>query len=337
MFKKRIFSILLCLALLLGVCGAMAASAGSSGDPLVSLSYLDGAFRTKLGSALAPLMEDASAKGTTGSVTQSTAPGGSTVTLMTGASAVFSAGSGQLHILSGVVVDVTAGKTVSSGTAIALNHRYMAAEDSFATITTTARSVLFLDGGAILSAVTSFTDISSANWYYNDVLAAVSRGLINGYEDGTFRPRGSITVAETIKLAACLHQLYTEGSITLKNSGTAPWYGSFVDYALKNGIISGSYPDYTKQISRRDFVKIFYNAMPASNYTEINSVANNAIPDIPSSDPDAAQIYAFYRAGILTGDLQNRFNPDASIVRSEVAALLTRMYDSSARMSVTLP
>lgn len=82
--------------------------------------------------------------------------------------------------------------------------------------------------------------------------------------------------------------------------------------------------------TRREFVHIFFPAM--DSYKAINSVADNAIPDVKLGDKCADEIYAFYRAGILTGsDKQGSFRPDSTIVRSEVAAILIRMYDASAR------
>ena len=54
-------------------------------------------------------------------------------------------------------------------------------------------------------------------------------------------------------------------------------------------------------------------------------------------DANAEAIYTFYRAGILTGsDGKGTFNPNSSIKRSEVAAILSRMFDSNVRQSVTL-
>jgi hypothetical protein len=66
-------------------------------------------------------------------------------------------------------------------------------------------------------------------------------------------------------------------------------------------------------------------------------VADNAIPDVKMGDKYADEIYEFYRAGILTGnDAAGTFAPDSNIKRSEVAAILIRMFDVSARQSVTL-
>ncbi|MFD0959862.1 S-layer homology domain-containing protein [Paenibacillus chungangensis] len=42
----------------------------------------------------------------------------------------------------------------------------------------------------------SFSDVASDSWFVDEVNAAVSAGLIGGYEDGSFRPERSITRAE---------------------------------------------------------------------------------------------------------------------------------------------
>ena len=72
--------------------------------------------------------------------------------------------------------------------------------------------------------------------------------------------------------------------------------------------------------------------------TVINSVADNSIPDVKymSTVPFSPRIYDFYRAGILIGDENAYFNPESNIRRSEVAAILARMFDASARKSITL-
>ena len=125
---------------------------------------------------------------------------------------------------------------------------------------------------------------------------------------------------------------------TLTN-GRSNWYDSYVSYAVANGIIEKDYASYTAaqmntEISREEFVHIFHGA--ESTYKAINQVADDAIPDVKTGDAFAAEIYDFYRAGILTGsDANGTFYPTASIKRSEVSAILIRMYDSSVRKSVT--
>lgn len=181
--------------------------------------------------------------------------------------------------------------------------------------------------------------MSKNDWFYDAVKGAWQNYLIDGVTATTYQPKGTLTVAEAIKLASALHQLQNTGKVTLTN-GKTNWYDSYVEYGIANGILDKSYADYTRaqmnaSATRREFVHIFFPAM--DSYKALNTIADNAIPDVKLGDKCADEIYAFYRAGILTGsDKQGSFNPDSTIVRSEVAAILIRMYDASTRVQFTL-
>lgn len=185
-----------------------------------------------------------------------------------------------------------------------------------------------------------FVDIPSDSWYYSSVKAAWENGLIDGVTANEFKPNATLTLAQTIKLAAALHQLDRTGEVSLKNSG-ANWYDSYVNYAVVNGIIEKNYANYTKAqmnapVTRGEFVHIFHGAEEA--YKAINTVADNAIPDVKTTDKFAPEIYEFYRAGILTGsDAKGTFHSASTIKRSEAAAILLRMFEASARVSIDLP
>ena len=75
-----------------------------------------------------------------------------------------------------------------------------------------------------------FKDVPSSEWYYNDVKEAYDTGLINGMTDTTFEPASNMTYAQAVKLAACMNQKYTTGSVNLAN-GSPNWWDSYVAYA----------------------------------------------------------------------------------------------------------
>lgn len=184
-----------------------------------------------------------------------------------------------------------------------------------------------------------FTDVSKSDWFYDAVKGAWENGLINGVTATTYQPKGTLTVAEAIKLASALHQMIKDGKVTLTN-GRGYWYETYVNYGVREGIFDESYQklsyeQMTKPVSRSEFVHIFFKAM--DSYKTINSVADNSIPDVKTTDTYGDEIYTFYRAGILTGsDAAGTFHPTSTIVRSEVAAILVRMYDASVRVNITL-
>jgi len=184
-----------------------------------------------------------------------------------------------------------------------------------------------------------FTDVPISEWYHTDVEKAYKSGLINGKSPTLYAPNDNMTVAEAVKLAACIHQLYKDGMVTHKN-GTVQWYSTFMTYALSNGIIEVDLSARAgEMITRQEYVYIFYAALPESEYKVINIVVDGAIPDVSLSSTSkfAQRIYTFYRAGILTGsDVLGTFNPASNIKRSEVAAILTRMLDATTRRYLSL-
>ena len=181
-----------------------------------------------------------------------------------------------------------------------------------------------------------FYDVDANDWFYNAVKSAWENELIDGVTARYFKPDNTLTVAQAIKLAAALHQKQSVGFVTLQNGGTH-WYDNYVNYAVANGLIEASYQGKSAEtmnapVSRAEFVHILAKLLNAGS---INTVNN--IPDVKSGDAYADEIFAFYRAGILTGsDRLGTFHPESSLKRSEAAAILVRLYDATQRQYITL-
>lgn len=353
------FSLILALLLLLSV--PALAAAGEADDPLVTQSYAEQSGQAALSSALASLRSTLSAMvqrissvlGQSTPAAESPAP--KTYTVHTGASAVLSqggcitllSGSASMQLDSGVVINVTVGYPAATGKLTRYN-RYMGCENARASISLTDGSIIAVEGAVDVSVGCPFTDVPLGAWFFQDVLSAYNRGLINGMSPTLYEPDGSLTVAQAVKLAACMHQLYQEGSVTLQNGADA-WYSTYLDYAVRQEILTEDYaalsPDeLNTPITRAEFVHIFYHALPRSEYGQINAVMTGAIPDVTEDALYSQEIYTFYRAGILTGDAADeaggvpagRFRPADNIKRSEVATIMNRMFDSAARKHFTL-
>lgn len=347
---KRVLVLLMVVLLLAG--GVTASAAGTASDPLITVSYAKtwgqslledtipqidkklGDFYTKVVSSIGGI-----SAGATGS--RVTVAEGGTLSIATGASVTMVSGSATVNVSSGEIVNITVGSAAANGK-LNRSHRYIACESTSATVTASSSSVFIVDGKYTTTAGNvQFTDVPAGKWYYSYVYSAVEMGLIDGLTDTTYGPDKQLTVAQAMKLAACMHQLYNDGEVTITNG--KPWYKSYVVYAIENGIAEASYGElteaqYNTAISRREYVHLFYNALPLSEYAEKNSVADNAIPDVKLVDKFAEEIYVFYRAGILDGSKDDgSFIPDSNIKRSEVAAIMARMFDETERKIITLP
>ena len=345
MTLKRLASLFLSLILILSISASAfaAGAAGSAADPLISKSYIDntypGIVLTEPLNTLADAMTVLKYKLTqAGGVSTVLAMPGGTVSLSTGAGFVLVFGSVKLSSGYGTLIDLSTGTELSIGQALTSSHRYVAAENTTltASVVTGSKFALFGNVTVATSAAPKFTDVSDIQWYYSDVCYAVQKGLVNGRSVTLYAPEENLSIAEAIKLAACMHQLYHNGSVTLSNDATI-WYKTYLDYATANGIVTKTYSNYDANITRGEYVALFYAALPESSYSQINTVSDNKIPDVKLTDSNAKQIYAFYRAGILTGsDLSGTFSPNSNIKRSEVAAILTRMFEKDARKTITL-
>ena len=181
-----------------------------------------------------------------------------------------------------------------------------------------------------------FYDVDSDDWFYEPVKSAWANELIDGVAARYYMPDNTLTVAQAVKLAAALHQKQSVGFVTLQNGGTH-WYDNYVNYAVANSLIEAAYQsksaeDMNKAVTRAEFVHILSKLLNAGT---INTVNN--IPDVKSGDAYADEIFAFYRAGILTGsDRLGTFHPESSLKRSEAAAILVRLYDATQRQYITL-
>ena len=206
------------------------------------------------------------------------------------------------------------------------------------------KSYQSVEGWVVITVVNAramnFTDVKTGDWFYNNVKNAYAMGLIEGKTTTTFNPNDNMTYAEAVTLAARMNQLYYSGKVTLSNSTTGNWYSSYESYAISKGIISSALGNKANtKITRKDYVDIFYNALPASAYTVRNTVSK--IPDLANNTANA-KVYAFYRAGILTGyantpgKTNGAFGPNDNIKRSEVATILIRMMDSGTRVYFTM-
>lgn len=179
-----------------------------------------------------------------------------------------------------------------------------------------------------------FSDVSASHWYYENVRKAYTLGLMKGMGDGTFLAEGEVTVAEAVALAARLHSIYHNGNGDIPQDEPL-WYAAYVTYAQDNGITSHGYDDYDRSCTRAEFAELLAHALPQEALGEINPIEKNSIPDVPTSYIYADEVYLLYRAGVLTGmDADFSFLPNEPILRSEAAAVMTRMADTRLRMEL---
>jgi len=150
---------------------------------------------------------------------------------------------------------------------------------------------------------------------------------MNGYEDGTFRPAGTMTRAEACTVIARL--LEKEDAI----SGTASfadvpadqWFAKYIGFCEGKGLLksySGNF-EPNKAITRAEFAELVY----LTNLAEDKGI-NASFTDVAQDHPKYASIMAAAKAGLINGyDNGNgtfSFKPDNTITRAEVVTVINR-------------
>ena len=101
-----------------------------------------------------------------------------------------------------------------------------------------------------LFAGAAFTDAADIGAeYIDDVEMLVQLGVVNGYEDGSFKPQGNITRAEFAKMAYTLKYGYDDqGKLfagqksqfsDVEGNGNVTWAKGYINYCANQGIVGG--------------------------------------------------------------------------------------------------
>ena len=110
------------------------------------------------------------------------------------------------------------------------------------------------------SQTSSYSDVEADDWFNNAICTLSNAGIINGYNDGTFKPNGKITRAEFATIASRFFE-YADENIENPFSDVeeGAWYYKYIMAASEMGLING-YPDGTfgpeKLITRAEAVTI---------------------------------------------------------------------------------
>ena len=163
-------------------------------------------------------------------------------------------------------------------------------------------------------AAQAFSDLQQGAWYYTYVDELYNSNVINGYTDGTFRPNGTVTVAEALKLV-----LVSCGSSVLSPT-QAHWASGYQSTAVNNNYVTAEETEnLDAPITRGLIAKLAAGALKLSAEPQSGVFA----------DTDDGNVLALQKAGILTGtpdaDGNLHFYPENHITRAELSALVYRI------------
>lgn len=355
---KRLAVIALVLLLLFCLTTAYAAAPGSSGDPLVSLNYINGTFKsatlqdgeTAVNTAIGTTYSAASKElqeayngyllriggiegyAFAGAYTPISLPAGTSAKLITGSTFVLTAGTAAVQIEKGVVINISTGTEVVSASALTQNQRYFCAEDTVAQFAATSASTCLIDGyyqtgGTIIVNPVLFSDVRTTDWFYNAVKFAGENNLFKGTTPTTFAPQMTMSRAMFVTV---LHRLAGQpasaATSAFSDVSASQYYAGAVNWASACNVVSGYNGQFQPDmlVTREQMAAILYRYAAYAGYSTYYS--NTAVFD-SFSDKGSVSAYsvdamkwATYN-GVISG-ANGKLMPGNTASRAEVAQII---------------
>lgn len=158
-----------------------------------------------------------------------------------------------------------------------------------------------------------FSDIPQDYWAYGPIMHAVQKGIVNGYNDGTFRPNQMISREEMVEiLYRALYPSNSEETVQDPNEPTQN---------------DSDIPIQEEQTTESDTQNTVNTGVKTDEAADTVSISSTESPfiDIPSDHWSTIAISTLYTNGLIKGVKENEFGLGKTVTRAEAATLIYRM------------
>lgn len=173
-----------------------------------------------------------------------------------------------------------------------------------------------------------FTDVSTSDWFYDDVAFVYENGLFSGTDSRSFSPNASMTRA---MLVTVLYRLEGEPTVTGRSSfidvRSGAYYEKSVIWAAANGIVTGT--DSTSfspdaKVTREQLAAILYRYAQYRKLDTDASAKLNSFTDADSVSAYASEALGWAVSESLINGASGKLMPKGDATRAQVAAILHR-------------
>lgn len=177
-----------------------------------------------------------------------------------------------------------------------------------------------------------FTDVSTSDWFYSDVMFVYENGLFSGTDSRSFSPNASMTRA---MLVTVLYRLEGEpagtGSSSFSDVRSGSYYEKAVAWAAANGIVTGTgstsfSPD--AKVTREQLAAILYRY---AQYKKLDTDAGaklDSFSDAGNVSGYASEALSWAVSEGLINGASGRLTPKGDATRAQVAAILHRFVEN---------
>ena len=154
-----------------------------------------------------------------------------------------------------------------------------------------------------------FKDVKVSSWFGKYVIDLYNDGIINGTSATTYAPNDTLTWAAALKLL-----LVSNGDLKAADATGADWSKNAIAKAAELGLVAADL-DGAKAISRLEFCQVA---------AKLNKLAESKT-ESKFTDCADGYVMALVDAKVIDGMTATTFEPDASLTRAQIAAILSRM------------
>ena len=177
-----------------------------------------------------------------------------------------------------------------------------------------------------------FTDVSTSDWFYSDVMFVYENGLFSGTDSRSFSPNASMT---RVMLVTVLYRLEGEpagtGSSSFSDVRSGSYYEKAVAWAAANGIVTGTgstsfSPD--AKVTREQLAAILYRY---AQYKKLDTDAGaklDSFSDAGNVSGYASEALSWAVSEGLINGASGRLMPKGDATRAQVAAILHRFVEN---------
>ena len=165
------------------------------------------------------------------------------------------------------------------------------------------------------------------HWAKQSIDKAVNKGVLKGYEDGTFRPDEPITRAEACAVVAKADGYNGERTYyaSYNDFTNYDWFVNYVGYCTVHSFVLG-YPNQSfkphNNLTRAEAAKILCLLGRLQVKPEIKGTR---FRDVPKSHWAIRFVNALVDNGYIKGYEDNTFRPSENITRAEFITIIDRM------------
>jgi serine protease len=171
----------------------------------------------------------------------------------------------------------------------------------------------------------TFSDVPADQTFAFEIYALAARGIVGGYDDGTYRPGDPVTRAQFAKIIIlALVRQPLDAAPRLPSFVDVPYTGllypfAYVETAVDMGIIQG-YDDGTfrpgNDMTRAQLALMLVRA-GGNRLAQPSADFSDGFTDVPEFAAEAVRIAQYN--GLLSGVTPTTFNPNGRATRGQVA------------------